>query len=71
MHGDKRKANRVWCVGGRNLKMHPDFGHLFKDFWEALYIHTVSGCKVDVKGEGSIFKYVRTKLEASYRSKDE
>ena len=29
-------------------------------------IHHVSGCKVDVGGEGPIFKYVRTKLESKF-----
>ena len=29
-------------------------------------IHNVSGCKVNVGGEGPIFKYVRTKLESNF-----
>ena len=35
-HADKRKANCVRCVGGRNLKMRPDVRRLFKDFQDVL-----------------------------------
>ena len=35
---DKRRENSVQCVGRRNLKMCPDVGRLFKDFWDVLYI---------------------------------
>ena len=35
-------------------------------------IHHVSGCEVDVGGEGPIFKYIRTKLESEFLTgKDE
>ena len=36
-NADKRKANCVQCVGGRNLKTSPGVGRLFKDFRDALY----------------------------------
>jgi len=35
---DERKENCIQCVGRRNLKMCPDVGRLFKDFWDVLYI---------------------------------
>jgi len=35
-NADERKANCVWCVGGRNLKTRPDIRRLFKDFRDVL-----------------------------------
>lgn len=35
-NADERKANCVQCVGGCNLKTHPDVGHLFEDFQDAI-----------------------------------
>ena len=38
---DERRANCIQCVGRCNLKTRPDVRHLFKDFWDVLYIsHT-------------------------------
>ena len=41
MHVDKRKANCVQCVGGRNVQTFPDVRHLFKDFRDALYVYSL------------------------------
>ena len=36
-NADECMANCVRCVGGRNLKTHPDIRRLFKDFRDVLY----------------------------------
>ena len=38
MDADGCRANCIQCVGGCNLKTCLDVGHLFKNFWDTLYM---------------------------------